>query len=613
MPYKKKQGPNSNYRCGIICSLAIAILPLSSTITQATDRYWSVTSGDWSNASFWGGTEPISCDDAYIQNNGTATITQYNAYCRSLYLGDSGIGKSGTIQMNGGSLYVSVHSYVGYSGTGTFTQTGGTHAGGTNSLSALYLGYNSGSSGAYNLSNTGLLSAVYEYIGFSGAGTFTQTGGTNSTSLYPHLSLQLGYNTGSSGTYDLSGTGQLSADFEDIGGYGTGTFTQTDGTNSITTDLYIGDGFGSRGTYNLSGTGRLYASGEYIGRSGTGTFTQTGGTNSTGYYGIYLGYNSISSGTYNLTGGTLILKSLGKGSGTAAFNFGGGRLQASGAFSTSLPMTLTGTSGNANIDTAGYVVTLSGVLSGDGGLNKLGSGILRLSSNNTYTGGTVFTGGYIEASSLAKLGFGSLTFNGGGLFFTNPFDPSTFGISINSGGALLNTGGYWITLSNVLTGEGGLNKLGFGTLTISNMATYGGNTTVSGGSLIFSGGIGASGTTLIDVESGTAVLKTVSVTKSDLDIYTAASAKFEVADHTHVVGVISGSGTTQVDSGASLTAASISQGTLTLGIGARVTIQPIPGGPLGDTITAVPEPSTFVLLAAAFLMPAYSRARRWIK
>jgi hypothetical protein len=39
-------------------------------------------------------------------------------------------------------------------------------------------------------------------------------------------------------------------------------------------------------------------------------------------------------------------------------------------------MTLTGEGGNANIDAVGYTVTLSGLISGAGGLNKLGAGIL---------------------------------------------------------------------------------------------------------------------------------------------------------------------------------------------------------------------------------------------
>ena len=59
------------------------------------------------------------------------------------------------------------------------------------------------------------------------------------------------------------------------------------------------------------------------------------------------------SGTYTLNGGTLIVSAMSGGSGTAAFNFGGGTLQANGSFTTTLPMTLTGSGGNATVDTAG--------------------------------------------------------------------------------------------------------------------------------------------------------------------------------------------------------------------------------------------------------------------
>ena len=45
---------------------------------------------------------------------------------------------------------------------------------------------------------------------------------------------------------------------------------------------------GGSGTYNLSGSGQLSAYDEYVGYSGTGTFTQSGGTNSIGSY-LYLG------------------------------------------------------------------------------------------------------------------------------------------------------------------------------------------------------------------------------------------------------------------------------------------------------------------------------------
>jgi len=54
----------------------------------------------------------------------------------------------------------------------------------------------------------------------------------------------------------------------------------------------------------------------YVGFLGAGSVTQTGGTVSVANT-LYLGYYS-SNGTYNLNGGTLVLKSLTKGDGTAA-------------------------------------------------------------------------------------------------------------------------------------------------------------------------------------------------------------------------------------------------------------------------------------------------------
>ena len=90
------------------------------------------------------------------------------------------------------------------------------------------------------------------------------------------------------------------------------------------------------------------------------------------------------------------MKTISTGAGTAAFNFGGGTLQASGALSTTLPMTLTGAGGNATVDTAGYAVTLSGQLSGPGGLDKLDTGTLTLSGANTYGGLTTVSGGTLD-------------------------------------------------------------------------------------------------------------------------------------------------------------------------------------------------------------------------
>ena len=67
-------------------------------------------------------------------------------------------------------MSVTGSEYLGYSGTATFTETAG-----SNSLTTLYMGYNSGSVGTYGLSTAGsptlgLLSASNEYVGYSGTG-----------------------------------------------------------------------------------------------------------------------------------------------------------------------------------------------------------------------------------------------------------------------------------------------------------------------------------------------------------------------------------------------------------------------------------------------------------
>ncbi len=179
-----------------------------------------------------------------------------------------------------------------------------------------------------------------------------------------------------------------------------------------------------------------------------------------------------------------------------------------------------------------------------------------------------------------------------------------------AGNTDIDCGSSTLSISGNISGTSGITKSGAGSLLLSGTNnTYSGNTVVTAGTLIFSGGIGAGGTSLIDVQSGNASLKTVNVNKSNLNINTAALATFEIVNGAHTVGIISGNGTTLVDSTASLTAAAISQGTLTIGSGATVTIQALPGGPQGGAINPVPEPSTLSLFAGAFILFMLVRAK----
>ena len=87
----------------------------------------------------------------------------------------------------------------------------------------------------------------YLYSGVSGTGTFTQSGGTNSVVT---IGLEIASNAGGNGTYNLMG-GTIPETPEDVG-IGPGTFAQTAGSNSPN-NLYIGCGSGGTGNYHRPG------------------------------------------------------------------------------------------------------------------------------------------------------------------------------------------------------------------------------------------------------------------------------------------------------------------------------------------------------------------------
>jgi autotransporter-associated beta strand protein len=321
-----------------------------------------------------------------------------------LSLSSNSAAGTGPFTLVGGTLSAG-NQYVGSPGVRSFTQSGGSNSG------SLYLGYTAGTSGTYQMTAGTLTTGGIEYVGYSGTGTFTQSGGTHTFSSTYDGNLYIGYNAGSVGTYEMSGTGLLtSAYWEDettvwLGYSGTGYFTQTGGTVALNSgmyysNLYVGYNASGNGTYRLD-SGLLRAPSQYVGYNGTGTFTQSGGKNTATT--VTLGINAGSSGTYNLNGGTLVLASLTKGNGTAAFNFGGGTLQISSTCT--VPINLTTSGGNATIDTGTNTVSFSAPISGPGNLIKIGSGTLTLTAPNTYLGPTNVTAGKLYVNdSLSPSG-----------------------------------------------------------------------------------------------------------------------------------------------------------------------------------------------------------------
>jgi len=166
----------------------------------------------------------------------------------------------------------------------------------------------------------------------------------------------------------------------------------------------------------------------------SGTVYQTGGV-ITNVYNLELSpHQSGGLGVYTLSGGSIYIGANGITSGTSnyAINLGGGTVGAETSWASSLNMTLTGSNGPVTFSPAGNTITLSGVLSGPGGLIVGDSGTLVLSGVNTYTGDTVVTAGNtlqlnqtgssLGALRLANGAFLNLNFSGNfavTAFYTN--------------------------------------------------------------------------------------------------------------------------------------------------------------------------------------------------
>jgi autotransporter-associated beta strand protein len=399
--------------------------------------------------------------DEVVGDAGTGTFNQSDGFHKiggSLYVGGHfAIGGQGNgtytlsnplgyTSYNDVWLNISTDEYLGYASqngatnTGTFIQTGGVHTIGGN----LYLGYignfltGATSSGSYTLSgptdpigrqDSALLVRINEYIGYSGTGTFTQTGGENGGS-------------------------------SDVASYQLNQF-------GYVPDIYLGYQAGATGTYNFSGGYILGA--KYVGYNGSGTFNQSGGQSLGGN--VVLGSGSGSSGTYNLNGGSLNANTISGGSGTSVFNFNGGTLIIQNY------LTVMSRVGTVNIGAGGAIIDVenspdlpseiqenfTSSAPADGGLTKLGPGMLVLYGNHNYNGGTRVQAGtlILAPSSFDNYPYHSVSLTGA--------------VTVASGATLgVGYGSIQAGLNGVVIQPGGTLKTGFPYVYYQNAFTISG-------------------------------------------------------------------------------------------------------------------------------------------
>jgi autotransporter-associated beta strand protein len=238
-------------------------------------------------------------------------------------------------------------------------------------------------------------------------------------------------------------------------------------------------------------TGALTLAGNITETGGPWTLTKTGGTILT------LQGNNTYSGVTNLNGGLVEFVTLNNLGTNPAINFsGGGLLYGSNANNIDVSTrTLTFNSGGGTIDTNLFDVTFANPIgnNGVGGFTKAGAGTLTFINANTYSGPTSINGGTIQFSSLNQLGTGTaVNFNGGTLLYASGsgnIDITSRAVTLNVNGGRIDTNGNSVTFGGSISGIGGLEKLGAGTLTLLGNSNYTGATTLSEGTLLVGGSL----------------------------------------------------------------------------------------------------------------------------
>jgi hypothetical protein len=272
----------------------------------------------------------------------------------------------------------------------------------------------------------------------------------------------------------------LATQVEVVGVAGTGTFTQTGGTNYLIVGLLasedsedsgqvdVASSAGSFGTYSLGGTGTILAISELIGNGGIGTFTQTGGINTltATIYGNSLGgflgiaANSGATGTYTLSAGTL--STVGETVGISGF---GTFVQTGGSNTLApLPPTLF-TGARSELDIASSA--------GSTGSYTLSGGIL--TAPRAYVGGSSSAAG--GTGLLVVSGAGQLNvtgmlqvFNTGQVQISQTTGSATVG-TVASAGILTVTQGSDLTDDGSFTETGGVTQID-GLLTLNNSGQF---------------------------------------------------------------------------------------------------------------------------------------------
>lgn len=363
--------------------------------------------------------------------NGSTAIANLDA--GTVTANDLNVGQGGStaaFNQSGGTVTETWRAFVARDAgsTGVYTMTGGTNTSANNGQ--FHIGDSAASTGTLNMGGGVISNFIEMLVGVSGTGAINQSAGTLAAS-----AVRMGTASGGAGSYTMTG--------------GSLTIGEIFGDS-----LMVGVSSNATGAFTQSGGAAVTAGNIFVGRNGgSGTYTQSSGSMEFGGWGLALAQGSTNSvGVVNLDGGSV-----------------------------------TATSG---VGWEANVVLASGSDQGGGGTATFNL------NGGTLTTRKIYTENWTDGVTTNFAGTSVLNFNGGTLKATQTkdvgWDPFVGGLThayVKSGGAVIDSAGYYVLITQLLEGDtnstgGGLTKNGAGTLEMSAQNnTFTGEVTVNAGTL----------------------------------------------------------------------------------------------------------------------------------
>ena len=497
----------------------VALGTADLTVNQATDTsYDGVISGSGSLVKDGSGVLTLTGANTY---NGNLTING-----GSMTVGDGtggGLGYTGSGYNYSGSVTIAAGSALAFDQSVDQTLSGvisGDGILGKDGAGTLTLNGNNSYSGFTGLLGGRIVAGTNSALGTGDLKMLDGTSlGFGANNLTLSNNLVLVNQSGGTSVIDVGlNNATLSGTISDFDGAAPGNLTK-DGAGKLTltgTNTYTGDTTVSEGTLQIgnfsapppqqTGWGSLGDPSSDGGYSYSGNISIAPGAELIFDQGGYQTLTGDISGTGSLTlDGIVILKLTGANPYDGNLTINGGSLTIGDGTSGGLGYTGSGYNYSGSVDIAAgsslafnqsVDQTLSGVISGDGIIGKIGTGTLTLNGDNSYSGGTEVLEGRIVAGTNSALGTGDLIMlDGTSLGFgANNLTLDNDLILANQGGgtSVIDVGLNNATLSGTISdfpgmSPGNLTKDGTGTLTLTGANTYTGLTEVLAGTLALSG------------------------------------------------------------------------------------------------------------------------------